>query len=163
MKAIIRTALIFSLMAIGVAVFAQDGPKGYGKGKNMEKHIEKMKTELGITDAQSAQIKSIVEASKAEIKADVEAMKNAPKEDKAAARAELRKDQLAMREKILAVMTPEQRAKAEEMRGMFKDKMKEKRGNMRKNRQGGVDDEGSVTPQSGQAREKTSGQGQPKS
>src|SRR5688572_8080939 len=132
MKSIIRTAVIFSLLAIGVAVFAKEGngeAKGFGrgKGKNIAKHIEKIKSELGLTESQSAQIRSIIEASKAEIKADIQAMKNADGKDaKAAARAELKKDQQAMRENILAVLTPEQRAKAEEMRGMFKDKMKKK-------------------------------------
>lgn len=133
MKAIIRTAVIFSIVAIGISVFAKGGngqEKGFGKGrdKNIGKHIEKIKDELGLTESQSAQIRSIIDASKAEIKNDVQAMKDADtKEERQAARAELKKDQDAMREKILSVLTPEQRAKAQEMRGMFKDKMKDKK------------------------------------
>jgi Spy/CpxP family protein refolding chaperone len=142
MKAIIRTAVIFSLLAIGISVFAHEG-KGRANGKNIGKHIEKIKTELGLTEAQSAQIRSIIETSKAEMKADVEAMKNADtKDEKAAARAELKKDQQAMRERIMAVLTPEQRAKAENMRGIFKEKMKDKRGKKGGKHRGGVDDDG---------------------
>lgn len=152
MKAIIRTAVIFSLLAIGIGVFANEG-KGFGrgKGKNIGKHIEKIKTELGLTEAQSAQIRSIIESSKAEMKADVEAMKSADtKDEKAAARAELKKDQQAMRERIMSVLTPEQRAKAENMRGVFKEKMKDKRGKKGGKHRGGVDDDGtSPTPSDG--------------
>jgi len=161
MKSIIRTAVIFSLMAIGIAVFAKEGNghKGHGrsKGKNIAKHIEKIKGELGLTESQSAQIRSIIEASKAEIKADIQAMKNAEgKEAKAAARAELKKDQQAMRDNILAVLTPEQRAKAEEMRGMFKDKMKKKHDKKHKRDKDAdddddndVDDDNTGTPKQG--------------
>ena len=149
MKAIIRTAVIFSLMAIGISVFAHEG-KGRAKGQNIGKHIEKIKTELGLTEAQSAQIRSIIESSKAEIKADVEAMKNADtKDEKSAAKAELKKDQQAMRERILSVLTPEQRAKAENMRGIFKEKMKDKRGKKGGKHRGDVDDDGTTPAPSG--------------
>ncbi len=151
MKAIIRTAVIFSLMAIGIGAFAHEGKgKGRGNAQNMGKHIEKIKTELGLTEAQSAQIRSIIESSKAEMKADVEAMKSADtKDEKAAAKAELKKDQQAMRERILSVLTPEQRAKAENMRGLFKEKMKGKRGNKGGKHRGDVDDDGTAPAPSG--------------
>ena len=75
------------------------------------------------------------------------------KDEKAAAKAELKKDQQAMRERILSVLTPEQRAKAENMRGLFKEKMKGKHGNTGGNKggkhRGDVDDDGSSPAPSG--------------
>ena len=81
--------------------------------KRIEHRIEKMKKKLNLTDAQVSQAKAIMEEAKPQMKADFQAMKAAPKDQKEAVRAQFKKDREQTKEKLLAILTPEQRTKAE--------------------------------------------------
>ena len=96
--------------------------------KRIEKRIEKMQKKLNLSDAQVSQAKAIIEQSKPQMKADFEKMKAAPKDQKSAIRAELKKDREATKEKLMAILTPEQRTKAEK----FFDRHKHEHDEMKK-------------------------------
>ena len=113
MKTRIKITLIaaFTLLAFSTYSWAQ--PSDTKREKKIEHRIEKMKAKLNLTDAQVTQVKAIFEASKPQMKADFEKMKAAPKDQREALRADLKKDRDAIKEKIFAVLNPDQRAKAE--------------------------------------------------
>jgi len=81
--------------------------------KRIEHRIEKMKKKLNLSDQQVTQAKAIMEEAKPQMKADFKAMKEAPKDQKEALRAQFKKDREATKEKLMAILTPEQRTKAE--------------------------------------------------
>src|SRR5947208_187851 len=74
------------------------------KEHHIEKRIEKMKAKLNLSDAQVAQVKTILEQSAPQMKADREKMKAAPKDQREAFRATLKQDRAATKEKLLAVL-----------------------------------------------------------
>lgn len=111
----------YLVVALGAALLAlpalkaQDGP-GEGRRERPGQMGERMIEELGLNADQQAKIKAINEAEKAEMKA-------LSPEDRKATGREIRKKYMEQRQ---AVMTPEQRAKADKMRdGM--EKRREKR------------------------------------
>jgi len=81
--------------------------------KRIEHRIEKMKKKLNLTDQQVTQAKAIMEEAKPQMKADFKAMKDAPKDQKETLRAQFKKDREATKEKLMAILTPDQRTKAE--------------------------------------------------
>lgn len=120
----ILSVVAFSAM-FAFSTYAWAQPSDAKMDKKIEHRIEKMKTKLNLTDAQVTQVKAIFEASKPQIKADFEKMKAAPKDQKEALRADLKKDKNAVKDKLFAVLTPEQQAKAEKF---FKHHDKEEHG-----------------------------------
>ncbi|WP_375562726.1 Spy/CpxP family protein refolding chaperone [Bernardetia sp. OM2101] len=108
MKNIQKIALSFTLaftlfFAFSVSSFAQEHEGRHGKHDNHEARLEKMKTELGLSDAQVEQIKALHEKKKEKSKAD----RKANREE---FRAEVNK-----------ILTPEQRKKAEALHAEHKD------------------------------------------
>jgi hypothetical protein len=114
MKTRIKITLIaafVALTAFTTSMWAQ--PSDAKIEKKIEHRVEKMKAKLNLSDAQVTQVKAIIEEAKPQIMADWQKMKAAPKDQKAALRANLQKDKDAAKEKLLSVLNPDQRAKAE--------------------------------------------------
>ncbi|WP_338768743.1 hypothetical protein WAF17_08430 [Bernardetia sp. ABR2-2B] len=99
--AILSLALFFTF---SFTTFAQhDGEGRHGRHHSHKERIEKMKQELGLSDAQVEQIKALHEKKREERKADAKA-------NRAEFKAEMDK-----------ILTPEQRKKAEALRAEHKD------------------------------------------
>lgn len=98
--ALLSLALFF---AFSVSAFAQDEEGRHGKHHNHEQKLERMKTELGLSDAQVEQIKALHEKKKETNKAERKAKREEFK-------AEMDK-----------ILTPEQRKKAEALHAERKD------------------------------------------
>lgn len=96
---------------------AAEAPKPH-KGMNAEERVAKMKTKLGLTDDQATQIKAIF----AEQKAALEPIYKDQSLSKEQKREKAKPIMDAGKAKIDAVLTPEQKAKAEEARKKKKDK-----------------------------------------
>jgi Spy/CpxP family protein refolding chaperone len=117
------------VIALGLAlpatvIRAEDGPPPSKKepGPKGERG-EMMKEKLGLTDAQAEQIKKIHEDERTQLRA-LRENEDLPKEEK---RAELRKIREATKTKVDALLTPEQKTKADKMREEMKERMEERR------------------------------------
>jgi protein CpxP len=118
MKTPSKFLLVLSLLALGFSSAAlraeEDGEASEDKKERRPKggDGEKMKTELGLTDAQAEQMKAIHEETESQMKAirDDETMSM---EDKKAAGKKLHE---ATKAKIDAILSAEQKAKFSEMR-----------------------------------------------
>jgi len=97
---------------------ADKGPRGPRPG--MQMMGERMAKELGLTEDQKTQIKAIHEAARPQLEA-IRADQSLTREQKREKAQAIQKDTQA---KVDAVLTPEQRTKAQAMR----EKMKEHRG-----------------------------------
>ncbi len=105
---------------------APEGKKERSEGKKERPKGnpgEKLKKELGLTDAQAEQIKAIHEASREQVKTIIEDKSMSP-EDKKAAAMKLHEETKA---KVDALLTPEQKAKSDKMREGMKEHMKDRR------------------------------------
>jgi Spy/CpxP family protein refolding chaperone len=96
-----------------------EGKKALPKGNPGER----MKKELGLTDAQAKQMKAIHEASREQMKA-IKDNESLSKEEKKAAAMKLHEETKA---KVDALLTPEQKAKSDKMREGMKEHMKDRR------------------------------------
>ncbi|PIY11343.1 MAG: hypothetical protein COZ18_04110 [Flexibacter sp. CG_4_10_14_3_um_filter_32_15] len=108
MKIIQKFALLsvlFSTLffAFSISTFAQDHEGRHGKHHNHEQRLEKMKTELGLSDAQVEQIKALHEKKR--------------EQDKAERKANREK----FKAEVDKILTPEQRKKAEALQAERKD------------------------------------------
>ena len=90
--------------------------------KRIEHRVEKMKKELGLTDPQTSQVKAILEENKPQIEAEFQKMKTANKDQKTAIHEQMQKDREGIQSKLLAVLNPEQQAKAEKYFAKQKEK-----------------------------------------
>lgn len=112
MKIIQKFALLSTLVsalffAFSISAFAQEHEEGgHGKHHNHEAKLEKMKTELGLSDAQVEQIKALHQKKR-------EQDKTQRKANREAFKAEVDK-----------ILTPEQRKKAEALHAEHKDPTK---------------------------------------
>jgi hypothetical protein len=105
--------------------------------QRVDHRVEMMKKHLAITDAQATQIAGVLREEQKTLAADREQVKAAPAEQKMLARTNLQKDRLAGKEQVLKSLTPDQLAKAEEIRKRHKQKMLEHRMFMREERMEG--------------------------
>jgi Spy/CpxP family protein refolding chaperone len=124
MKSLYKKTLVavcLALFAFATYSWAQAPANDAKKEKRMEHRIEKMKKKLNLSDAQVTQMKTIFAENAPQIKADHEKMKAAPKDQREPLRASLKNDRQAMKEKLLAVLTPDQRAKAEKFFNRHKE------------------------------------------
>ncbi|MDQ3798011.1 MAG: Spy/CpxP family protein refolding chaperone [Acidobacteriota bacterium] len=149
MKKYTIAILVFAVVTIGVVfAFAQ---KRDGSGARGERHfgpppfvLEKIASELDLSDEQRAQVKQILEAEKAKIQTLTEAARGTHDQLKdlgtdgvfneeqvnrlAAEQSETMRQLIIEKERvkaaIFAVLTPEQRAKASEMKNKFGEKMR---------------------------------------
>lgn len=115
----------------------RDGPRGFGIGPAIR--------ELNLTDAQKEQARAIFDRFAASTKTQREQLRqlreqsrddnaSANTEEQAKAlRAQLREAEKAMRTEFMAILTPEQRTKLEQIEKERKDRMEERR----KEREGG--------------------------
>jgi Spy/CpxP family protein refolding chaperone len=105
-------AIFLSLPAAGVA--GEPAPGGERR-ERLQQGADRMADELGLNETQRAKIKELAQQEKAELDAlrDNAAV---AKEDRKAKAHEIREKYRAQRH---AVLTPEQQAKAEKMRGKF--------------------------------------------
>ena len=119
-------AAFAAILAFSTYSFAQ--PPDAKMDKKIAHRIEKMQKKLNLSDAQVTQVKAIIEQSKPQIKADWQKMKAAPKDQREALREDLKKDKNAVKEKLLAILTPEQQVKAQKFfdRHRENDEHKEK-------------------------------------
>jgi protein CpxP len=149
MKKII-TAVAVAALGVTLAVAAPHGGKeGHGRGRHGGHHGEfgeRMAEKLNLSDAQKQQIKDIRQSSKEQNKAFFESfhatMKQFHEAKKAddtakveslrgtmeAQRTQMQAIRKAERDRILAILTPDQRAKFEAMKAEREQRMNEKRG-----------------------------------
>lgn len=112
---ILSLALFF---AFSVSSFAQEHEEGrHGKHHNPEQKLEKMKTELGLSDAQVTQIKALHEKKKEESKG----LRKEAKAGNEQSRAKLKANRKEMKAEMDKILTPDQRKKAEALRAEHKD------------------------------------------
>ena len=148
MKKYTIAILAFVILATGVIfVFAQKRDAG-GRGERPfgppPFALEKIADELSLSDEQRTQIKQILEAEKTKIQALMETARTTHEQLKdlgtdgafneekvnqlAAQQAETTRQLIVEKERtkaaIFAVLTPEQRTKASEMKNKFEDKMR---------------------------------------
>src|SRR6266498_649986 len=112
-RLIIASVLSAFLLSLSAFAWAQSPEKDAKFEKRIEHKIEKMQKKLNLSDAQVSRAKTIIEQSKPQLRADMEKMKDAPKDQKPALREQFKKDREATKEKLMAILTPEQRTKAE--------------------------------------------------
>jgi Spy/CpxP family protein refolding chaperone len=120
-------AICIALFAFATYSWAQAPANDAKKERRIEHCIEKMKKKLNLSDAQVTQIKTIFTENAPQIKADHEKIKAAPKDQREALRANLKNDKQAIKEKLLAVLTPDQRTKAEKFFNRHKEHNEEKK------------------------------------
>ncbi len=104
-----KKLLLVCLLAVGASTmsFAQGGPGGGGMrgGGTPEQQLERLKTQVaGITDAQTAKLKTIYEAQAK----SRDSLTKAVGEDRAAIREKMAPITAAYQVKIKAILTPEQ-------------------------------------------------------
>jgi Spy/CpxP family protein refolding chaperone len=113
--------LVLSVAAVGSlalpsGAFAEEGKPEKQEERagrwNPEERLARMKERLSLTDEQAAQVKAIMEKGQEESRT-LREDKNLSKEDRREKMKEFRKAQV---DEIDAVLTPEQRDKAKEMR-----------------------------------------------
>lgn len=151
MKKMILAFGIFTLVSLGgILIFAQrgDASKGFfgrgGFGPFGGRGLERIAAKLGLNDEQKTAIGVIIDETKTPVKPLTEAMREnrrqmeelgtdgrydaARVEQLAAAQADLLRQLSIEKEKakaaVFAVLTPEQRAAAKEMKNLFREKMK---------------------------------------
>jgi Spy/CpxP family protein refolding chaperone len=111
---LLSLALFF---AFSVSVFAQENDGKHGKHHNHEQKLEKMKTELGLSDSQVAQIKTLYEKKKEESKG----LRKEAKEGNEESKAKMKANRAEFKAEMDKILTPEQRKKAEAVRAEHKD------------------------------------------
>ena len=112
MKKLMMILVAAAVLAMApLASMANDTPD-----QRIEKRIERMKSELGLNDAQVAKIKTIYEQNATMLKADHDAVKSAAKGSDAQKSAEqkMRADMQQIESQILPILTPEQQTKLKE-------------------------------------------------
>ena len=119
-------AAFAALLAFSTYAFAQ--PSDAKIDRKIDHRVVKMTKKLNLSDAQVAQVKAIINDSKPQIKADWKKIKAVPDDQREPLRATLRADKSAMKEKLLAVLNPEQRAKAEKFIERHKKQSDERNG-----------------------------------
>ncbi|SRR5579883_422837 len=87
--------------------------------QKIEKRLAHLQKRLGLSDQQTAQLKTILEQNMAKLQADREAVENAAKGDaKKDAKKQLISDRKSMMDQLKGVLTPDQLAKFKKMRLM---------------------------------------------
>ena len=115
--AILSTLAFALLFAFSVSVFAQNHEGRHGKHHNHEARLEKMKTELGLSDSQVEQIKALHEKKKEESKG----LRKEAKEGNKESRAKLKANRAEFKAEMDKILTPEQRKKVEALHAEHKD------------------------------------------
>ncbi|HWF44764.1 MAG TPA: Spy/CpxP family protein refolding chaperone [Candidatus Kapabacteria bacterium] len=95
--------------------------------KMMEKRIERMKTDLNLSDAQVSQIKTIYKQNETTMKSDFDAMKAADKGSDAqkAAREKMHGDMKDIQAQVKQVLTPDQQTKLHDQMAQRKEHWKD--------------------------------------
>ena len=142
MKDQLKLLILAAIIGISSITYA-DMHDGAGKhrGKRtpearIEKHLERIKKQLNISDVQETQIRAVLTNTKDQIHEKMAKLKSAPDADKAAIRNELKSMRLSTQNEILRILTPEQRVKAESLLKERKAKMKDKHKKMRSHQKG---------------------------
>ena len=115
MKSTRKYILAVCVLALGFAlpsIRAEDAPSAPKKEHGPKGDGHEMKEKLGLSDAQAEQIKKIHEDARAQME-KLRKDESLSKEDKMAAKKKIHE---ATKAKVDAVLTPEQRKKAEEFR-----------------------------------------------
>ncbi|MBX3737110.1 MAG: hypothetical protein KF715_10495 [Candidatus Didemnitutus sp.] len=144
MKRSTEVLLFAAALAVATVVpnlNAQDGPKGPRGDRPPRGEMlgARMAKELGLSEDQEKQIKAINESYRPQLEAI--------REDKSLSRDQKREKSQALNKereaKVDAVLTPEQRTKAQAMREKMKERMKDRKGH------GGPDHDGPPPPPEG--------------
>ncbi|AFM04912.1 hypothetical protein Fleli_2547 [Bernardetia litoralis DSM 6794] len=112
--ALLSLALFFTF---SVSTYAQKHGGKHGKHHNQEEKLEKMKTELGLSDTQVEQIKALHEKQKEESKD----LRKEAREGNEESRAKMKANRAEFKAEMEKILTPEQRQKAEALRAEHKD------------------------------------------
>lgn len=117
----VATAIVLgSALTFGAVSYGHSGDPA----KHMEKRIEHMKKNLGLSDQQITQMRAVFEQNKAKLMADKQAVKNATDANKAAAKAQFKADRTAVMTQMNAVLTPDQQKKLQDWEAKHHDKEK---------------------------------------
>lgn len=148
MKKALIVFLIMAFVGVGtVLIFGQKGKRErMGRMNFGGRGFERVAKKLNLTDEQKAQVKTILEDSKTRVKPLMDSMRETRKQAEnlgtdgvfneeqvnqiAVSQSETMKQLFIEKEKtkaqIFAILTPEQRAEAAKMKGMFKERFKGK-------------------------------------
>ncbi len=102
--------------------------------QRIDRRVEMMKRHLAITDAQATQIASVLHQEQQTLATDRQNVKEATQAQKMLARTQLQKDRLDVKSKVLQNLTPDQLAKAEELRKRHAMQMRKHHMRMREER-----------------------------
>ncbi len=128
LKAVIGCAFV---LALSTASFAQKQERGDG-----EKHVQKLKTELQLSDEQTAKVQAAMQKRGAQMEAIKEGGKKGKKENRDKMKTAMDECDAEMK----TILTPEQYAKFDGLRDDKKEKMKEKAKEKRKEKRGNKQD-----------------------
>jgi periplasmic protein CpxP/Spy len=112
----------FASLPVLRAADAPPPPPAGERHERMKEGADRMAEALGLNEEQKTKMKALFQQEKAEL----DALRTSAGDNKEGARAQAQEIRKKYREQRLAVMTPEQRAKAEEMQGKM-EKGKERR------------------------------------
>lgn len=148
MKKAIIAILVTAILGVGaVFIFAQKGSRaGFGVKGFGDRGFDRIAQKLNLTDDQKTQVKTIMEDSKTRLKPLMESLRESHKQAEtlgvdgtfneeqvnqiAANQSETMKQLFIEKEKtkaqIFAVLTPEQRTEAAQMKEQFKDGFKDR-------------------------------------
>ncbi len=106
-----------AIVALAASALAFGTIAAVAEHHSPEKRLEHMKKALNLTDAQTAQIKTIYENNKAQFKSDREALKAAAKgsDAKKTAFQKMRADREAVQAQIVPVLTADQQTKWQQL------------------------------------------------
>jgi protein CpxP len=102
-------------LAFPVALAGDEAAPGGERRERLQHGADRMAEELGLSDAQKGQIKELAQKEKAEL----DALRGSEVQDKEGRRAQARAIREKYREQRHAILTPEQRVKADKMREKF--------------------------------------------
>ena len=111
---LLKVAALEATVVLGGAFsvkMASAGPEGGHGGPGMAQRFEHMASVLGLSDAQKTQVKSVFEG----VKPRIEAIKNDTKLSREQKHEQIKPIFQSARQQVEAILTPEQRAKLQEL------------------------------------------------
>lgn len=138
-----KNVFLAALLLISITTFAQDKKERKGERltseQRVEKHVNRLKTDLALNDKQVAEVKTLMTKEAAKRDAKKEEMKAQKEKNRAEMKSKMAEQDKLVREDMKKILTADQFAKWSEQREEMKSKM---RGNRqeRKTRNGALKD-----------------------
>lgn len=127
-----KNVLLAAIMLVGMTTLAQETKGDRQKGdkltteQRVEKHVNKLKTDLTLNDKQTAEVKALMTKNAAKNDAKRADMKAQKEKERAEMKAKMEKEQTELNADMKKILTPEQYAKWEQQRAEKKAEMTQK-------------------------------------